>query len=382
MSLDRTPTRLEGLANGRESETLFRALFEETHDFAFLLEGTGLVLQASDPVFTFTGAKPGEIVGTRIWETPWFQGASESRHRLREDLQRAVGGDRIDREYQVQGAKRSAVVDVAIRPVHTMRDSNDQLLVTATDVTERHRQISELEAQQDCLGEFVRVLTHDVRGLLDVATGNLALATDAAEQTDLETVSQSLTRIEQLLDHCSETIRDGDLIGDRETLNLAVVANEAWQHVETPEASLTVESSTTVRADRTRLMEVFENLYRNTVEHGSTSPRSQAPGDTVEHGSTSPGSQARQDAVEHASPAVTVRVGTTAQGFYVADDGSGLPADRELFEPGVSTSPDGSGLGLAIVETVVDAHGWSIRATESDHGGARFEIRTDDAVIG
>ena len=349
MSLDSGVTRLEGLVSERESESLFRVLFEETHDFAFLLEARGLVLEANDRVFTFTGAKPGEIVGTQIWETPWFQEATESRHRLREDLQRAVGGDRIDREYLIQGANRSAVVDVAIRPVHTTRDSNELLLVTAADVTERHRRISELEAQQDCLGEFVRVLTHDVRGLLEVATGNLALATDATGQADVETARQSLTRIEQLLDHCSETIRDGDLIGDRETLSLAVVATQAWQHVETPEASLTIESSTTVRADRTRLMEVFENLYRN--------------------------------AVQHASPTVTVRVGTTARGFYVADDGSGLPADRELFEPGVSTSSDGSGLGLSIVETVVEAHGWSIRATESDRGGARFEIQTAEAIV-
>jgi PAS domain S-box-containing protein len=382
MSLDRNAARFEDAASGRERETLFRVLFENTHDFAFLLEPGGLVLEANDRASAFTGSATDETVGIPIWQTPWFRAADESRHRLREDLQRAVGGDDIDRTYRLAGPARSVVVDVAMRPVSTARDGDDLLLITASDVTDRHRQISELETQQECFTAFARELTHDIRGLLEVATGNLALAMDGAEQAELATVRESLNRIEQLLDHCSETILDGDLIGDRETLNLAVVATEAWQHVETSGASLTIESSTTVRADRTRLMTVFENLYRNSVEHGSTGPDSQASQDAVEHGSTSPDSQARQDAVDHAGPAVTVRVGATEQGFYVEDDGPGVPDDQALFEPGVSTSANGMGLGLAIVETVVDAHGWSIRATEGTASGARFEIQTDRTLAG
>jgi signal transduction histidine kinase len=152
---------------------------------------------------------------------------------------------------------------------------------------------------------------------------------------------------------------------------------------------------------------VIENLYRNAVEHGSTSPRSHAPedavehgstsrqppaDDAVEHGSTSPGSQAPQDAVEHDGESVTITVGAVKggegngdsegggdgdapAGFFVADDGAGFPADRDdLFEPGVSTEPDGTGFGLAIVRDLAEAHGWDVAATESETGGARVEI--------
>jgi signal transduction histidine kinase len=114
----------------------------------------------------------------------------------------------------------------------------------------------------------------------------------------------------------------------------------------------------------------------------------------VEHGSTSPGSQARQDAIEHGGESVTVTVGTVdggdddgdsergwdgdgdhPAGFFVADDGTGLPADHDdLFEPGVSTEPDGTGFGLTIVRDLAEAHGWDVAATESGAGGARFEI--------
>ena len=69
-------------------------------------------------------------------------------------------------------------------------------------------------------------------------------------------------------------------------------------------------------------------------------------------------------------------VGDLENGFYVADDGPGIPeADREkVFESGFSTSEEGTGFGLAIVNEIVAGHGWEIRATESEAGGARFEI--------
>ncbi|MFW6017632.1 MAG: ATP-binding protein, partial [Halapricum sp.] len=51
-----------------------------------------------------------------------------------------------------------------------------------------------------------------------------------------------------------------------------------------------------------------------------------------------------------------------------------LPEDVDIFDPGVTTSADGNGFGLAIVEEIVTAHGWEIHATESEDGGARFEI--------
>jgi hypothetical protein len=35
---------------------------------------------------------------------------------------------------------------------------------------------------------------------------------------------------------------------------------------------------------------------------------------------------------------------------------------------------DGSGLGLAIVDTISEAHGWTLTVTETSDGGARFEF--------
>jgi len=129
-------------------------------------------------------------------------------------------------------------------------------------------------------------------------------------------------------------------------------------------------------ADPDQLAHVFENLFRNSVEHSSTGSR---PVADDSEGRKPPGSGAEpHDEETPGDGAVTIRVGTTADGdgVYVADDGPGIPAEERerVFESGYSSSPDGTGFGLAIVREIVDAHGWEVRATESADGGARFEI--------
>ncbi len=133
-------------------------------------------------------------------------------------------------------------------------------------------------------------------------------------------------------------------MGELESVGLADVAERSWQTVETGSATLETHATHTLSADRSQLQELFENLYRNAVEHG---------GDEV-----------------------TVHVGTMDDGFYVADTGPGVSeSDREeVFEAGYSTAEDGTGFGLRIVEQVANAHGREVTVTESEHGGARFEV--------
>ncbi|MFC6973842.1 sensor histidine kinase [Halomicroarcula sp. GCM10025709] len=87
-----------------------------------------------------------------------------------------------------------------------------------------------------------------------------------------------------------------------------------------------------------------------------------------------------RNALEHGSDGALVTVGPLdgAEGFYVADDGPGVPeSEREqVFERGYTTSSRGTGFGLTIVEDIAHAHGWSVALTESEAGGARFEFTT------
>ena len=63
-------------------------------------------------------------------------------------------------------------------------------------------------------------------------------------------------------------------------------------------------------------------------------------------------------------------------GFYVEDDGPGIPADERdrVLDPGYMSAAAGIGFGLAIVDRIAAAHGWTVRVAESVDGGVRFEF--------
>ncbi|WP_336037106.1 response regulator [Halobacterium yunchengense] len=218
--------------------------------------------------------------------------------------------------------------------------------LTRLETEQRLRErTAELERQNERLEEFATIVSHDLRAPLSVAEGRLELAREDVESPHLEDVASALDRIETLIEDTLTLAREGQMVTDREPVDVPTVARRSWNHVAAPAATLAVDDEFSVWGDPGRLQRVFENLFRN--------------------------------AVEHAGEDVTVRVGRAGEdGFYVADDGPGVPeGDREsVFERGYTTSEDGTGFGLAIVGEIVDAHGWAIDVADSEDGGARFDV--------
>jgi signal transduction histidine kinase/DNA-binding NarL/FixJ family response regulator len=249
-------------------------------------------------------------------------------------------------------------------------------VVAALEQVDRRR---ELARRNERLDEFASVVSHDLRNPLSVAMGRLDLARadvdDASVDEHLEGVEYALDRIETLIDDLLELAHEATEDPDREPIRLSDLLDHCRGTVDTDGVTLRAETDRSIRADESRVQQCFENLIRNSVEHGSTGSRA-SPGDSVEHGST--GSRpAADDSVERAD-GVTVTVGelSDGSGIYVEDDGPGIPPEKRdrIFDAGYSTRRDGTGFGLAIVERIVDSHGWEIAVAESETGGARFEI--------
>ncbi|MGB9966335.1 PAS domain S-box protein [Halobacterium hubeiense] len=206
------------------------------------------------------------------------------------------------------------------------------------------RNISERKRRERQLEEFASVVSHDLRNPLNVAQGRLDLAQAECDSEHLEEIAHAHHRMDTLIEDLLTLAREGNEVSDRERVELAALVEECWDHVKTAGAVLQTEVDQVVQADRTRLQQLLENLLRNAVEHG---------GDDV-----------------------TITVGSLQDGFYVEDDGSGIPLDRRerVFEAEYSTTEEGTGFGLRIVEQVAEAHSWQVRVTEGTGGGARFEI--------
>ena len=232
------------------------------------------------------------------------------------------------------------------------------------DVTERNRRRRELEAQNERLDEFASVVSHDLRSPLNVATGWLQRFRETGDEAALDTVADSLDRVDEILDELLTLARDGTDGRETEAVSLQVAAIAAWDGVDTGDAHIGIDAEDCqVEAVPGRLQELFENLFNNAMEHAAT--REQA---------------AQLEGSFRESAPVAVRVGDLddRDGFYVADDGPGIPeAERDdVFEMGHTTSQDGTGFGLAIVQTIAENHGWTVDLTSAEDGGARFEFET------
>jgi PAS domain S-box-containing protein len=215
------------------------------------------------------------------------------------------------------------------------------------DISERKERENRIQEQRDRLDEFADILAHDIRNPLSVAQGYTEIAREDHDIPELEKVSESLTRIDDLVTDVLELSKKGQSIGTTRPVDIEASVRESWGIVETGDATLRVDAGMgSVDADASRFQELLENLFRNAVEHGTGE--------------------------------VTVRVGRLddGTGIYVADDGPGIAASvrSEVFDHGYSTSDEGTGYGLSIVSRIVEGHGWEIEVTESDEGGTRFEI--------
>jgi signal transduction histidine kinase len=215
---------------------------------------------------------------------------------------------------------------------------------------------SSLRRERERLDQFASVVSHDLRNPLKIARMYLDLAEDSGDPEDFETVAAALDRMDQMIDDLLTMARADTKLNRLDSLDIGRLVDESWENVSTDGARLhsTVSAATTVSADPNLLQNVFENLFRNAVEHGLD-----------------------EQSADESDLTVTVGMFDEDQGIYVADDGQGIPPDQrgDVFDHGYTTQQRGTGLGLSIVETLVEAHDWSVSATDSESGGARFEIR-------
>jgi len=279
-------------------------------------------------------------------------------------------GDRVQTEVQRQTADGTKHFLLQVTPLE-VGEENAPGYAIYTDVTEQRQREAELRRQNERLDQFASVVSHDLRNPLNVASGYLDLAKDTGDLEKLDQVDDALDRMDHLVTDLLSLAREGQDVGETESVELSTVARESWLHVATGDASLEIADDTTIDADPDRLVELLGNLYRNSVEHCSTD----SEGDGAPHDATSSQTVCSATA-DQAGDAPTVTVGTLAEGegFYVADDGPGIDDDIDPFDTGVTTSEEGTGFGLPIVQSIAEAHGWSVSATESDDGGARFEF--------
>lgn len=206
---------------------------------------------------------------------------------------------------------------------------------------DRARQQRRLAEQAERLEEFALVGSHELRNRLQIALGNAERARAKDDVEAVDDVVETLGRMNRLVTQLLTLARTGAVSQTTDRVVLGDTADQAWHAIDGPETALTVVDDAIVTADRDSLLEVFEMLFRTLVDGGGSD---------------------------------SVSVGTTADGFFVADDAGAIPADQHegLFDPTYSAVDGGTGDSLYLVSMIADAHDWRVAVTTDEDGNTRF----------
>jgi len=330
----------------RRCETILESL----EDGVYAVDDEGVLVYLNERYAEMKNTSQEALLGTHVydWVTPE---AAARAQEARAELERGETDVGIV-EYEFQTAD-GETFPVEMRFDLVADDDIDRVGVIR-DITARKRREESLRKKNARLDAFASIVSHDLRNPLNVATGRIELLKETGNMEHLDAVERAHDRMEALIDDLLALARAGEGVESQAPVALQDAAETAWRNVSTGDATLQVTDEMSFIADANRLRELFENLIRNATEHASE------------------------------TTAVTVTVGPLddGTGFYVADNGTGIPAsEREaVFESGYTTTEHGTGFGLNIVERITDAHGWAVTVTTSETGGARFVISDVEVV--
>ncbi|GAB3039551.1 hypothetical protein GCM10025298_30900 [Natronobiforma cellulositropha] len=360
---------LRDVTDQRRAEKRFQVLIENGSDVITLVDESGVITYASPSIETVLGYRPTALVGTSLLELVHPDDRRDAVERFTALPEPVDGQARF--EYRVRHRDGSWVILEGVAVDLLENEIVGGVVINSRDVTERNERERELERTNQRLDEFAGVLSHDLRNPLGLAQTYATFAEESGRPEDLQVVHDAHDRMERMVTNLLTMARAGGTLEETEPVSVRALSEDAWETVRADGATLTCDlpAEWTVEGDPERLLHVFENLFRNALEHGVGE---ETPVDARDGGGSEPN-----------ETALTVRVGALeragARGFFVEDDGVGIPPERRetVFERGRTTSAEGTGFGLSIARDVVDAHGWRIGATESASGGARFEIEVE-----
>lgn len=216
--------------------------------------------------------------------------------------------------------------------------------------------------EQAALGRMATMIAHDVRNALSSVKMNLKIlhthhtreGGELAEGCNI--ALEQIGYMENILTDMLEFARPRSLVMDWVDLDEVIRIAILSMLPDITEKSIILcpshEKLPKVFGDRTRLIQVFQNLLSNAIQ------------------SMDKGGHLQIDAkmtIHQSQPAVEVSI---------VDNGHGIKAEvmANVFEPFFTTRTKGTGLGLTIVRRIVVSHGGSIRLEANPQGGTAAKV--------
>jgi PAS domain S-box-containing protein len=367
-------------------QKLARITLDSMVQFVGLLDAQGTVLEINKVALDAVGVSLAEVEGKPFWTTFWWQVSEQIRALLRESIARAAQGEfvRWDTEiYGRAGGKETIVIDASLCPVAD--DDGNVVFICAEgrDITAKKAQEREIAAKNvelqgllerireldEIKTQFFANVSHELRTPLALILGPAQRLIDddgtmdrAQRRESAQVVARNarmlLKHVNDLLD--MSKLDAGKLKIELQDVDVAALVRFVASHfavlADERGIALAIDAGEPCPAavDPDKLQRVLMNLLANAFKFVPAGGR------------------------------VRCALQRSAGELRIAVDDSGpgvAPSLRKaIFERfrqgdgGSNRKVGGTGLGLAIAKEFVEMHQGRIEVTDSDLGGARFQV--------
>lgn len=147
----------------RESEAKFRAVFEQTTQFAGIMTKEGVLVEANKLCLEICGYRASEVLGKFFWETPWWRNFPESQQKIRAVIPAVAAGTPCHEILNYSFADGSErILQFALYPIIDAHGAVLFLHPTGVDITDERRSKDNYRRLAERLDGEVRVRTREL----------------------------------------------------------------------------------------------------------------------------------------------------------------------------------------------------------------------------
>lgn len=327
-------SRLRSRQEAEGNKKRLRQVIDNIPQLVFAKDESGKFLIANEAVAEAYGTSVSELEGST--DERFADSLEEAEKFRRDDLQVIESGEvQVFPEESLTTADgEERILETTKIPYKPVDSSGEAVLGVSHDITEKKERTKSLKEKNRRLDEFNSIVSHDLRNPLNVARGFLDIARDSMKEEDLDKVENSLNRMENIIDELLAVSGDAENF-EKQDLNLETVFLEAIESGNR-EISFELENNKDLHASRTALVNIFDNMISNSIDHNKKG--------------------------------VSVKVEGTSYGFLYKDDGELSEEIDEIVEHGYTSSTDGRGLGLSIIRRLANANDWSLELEKGGEG--------------
>ena len=273
----------------------------------------------------------------------------------------------IEKEMSGQKAQRQ-IAQLNVQHDMELKEKEAQLLKEKNDAINVYA--GKLEASNNALKQFAHVASHDLREPLRMVTSYLGLLEKtmgddigAMQKQFIGFAVDGATRMENLI-HDLLRLAKVDADPKIEAVPLTVIVEEVKSNLEVllreKNAQINSVPLPTIMADRTLVMQVFQNIIGNGIKYN-----------------------------ESVSPTINIDCTIDNENIFlsISDNGIGIPKEYrekafQIFQR-VPTEKkyQGTGIGLAVCKKIVEGLGGTIAIEDNPNGGSIFQVTLPSAVI-